>query len=56
MLFGYSFLSSTYLFCPSDRYLQILVTLYNRNEKRRVNPGVFIIAQPTVQKAIVQKE
>ena len=31
MLFGYSFLSSTYLICPSDRYLQFSVTLYNRN-------------------------
>jgi len=29
MLFGYSFVSSTYLFYPSDRYLQLSVTLYN---------------------------
>jgi hypothetical protein len=29
MLFRYSFLSSTYLICPSDRYLQLSVTLYS---------------------------
>ena len=31
MLFGYSFVSSTYLFYPSDRYLQLSVTLYNKS-------------------------
>ena len=34
MLFGYSFVSSTYLFYPSDRYLQLSVTLYTTSEER----------------------
>ena len=48
MLFGYSFVSSTYLFCPSDRYLQLSVTLYTHPLKSPGCPGHFLTSFDTI--------